>query len=125
VVDVDVTLEGCRCQRCQIKCADSDWVAAQFAAIIEANWPAEPGIAPQRERKRPNTLAPVVRACSDFGGTQTRMSGESTRRLRRRADEPWQRERSPPEATRKFPHPGYGQGAHTDSADTDDRKVVM
>ena len=75
--------------------ADSDWVDAQFAAIIAANWPGRPGLAPQRLR-----VALAVRAYRDDGGGEPRSLSDRIGRPRRRPIDPeWPRERSPPRTT--------------------------
>lgn len=74
------------------QCADSDWVAEQFAAIIAANWPAEPGLKPQRD-----TTVLVVRARRDHTRNGPRLRGRRLTQFRHRIGEPGRpHQRSPP-----------------------------
>jgi hypothetical protein len=72
--------------------ADSDWVAAEFAAIIAVNWPEGPGIEPQRV-----SIALAVRADRDDAGGGADDCGLRPGRARSRPVRPASaRERSPP-----------------------------
>jgi hypothetical protein len=79
------------------RCADSDWVAEQFAEIIAANWAAEPGPKPQRVG-----LALAVRARhGDMGEGPGPTSGRVDQPRWRPEGPRWPRERSPPGAHRQ------------------------
>lgn len=72
--------------------ADSDWVDAQFAAIIAANWPDHPDLRPQRL-----TVALAVRADhNDADDRQTFLAHRVVRPQPHPVDRRWARERSPP-----------------------------
>lgn len=73
--------------------ADSDWVDAQFAAIIAANWPGWPSRRTQRV-----AVALAVRADREVAGGRQRLLDYRVGRARPRPvnRRRWPRERSPP-----------------------------
>lgn len=76
----------------EARVADSDWVDAQFAAIIAANWADRPSLRVQRIR-----VALAVRVDrADAGGRTRSVECRVDPTQPRPLEERWPRERSPP-----------------------------
>lgn len=76
-------------------CADSDWVAERFAAIIAENWPAEPGATPGPDR-RDTTMRTIVRVLPDRGAGPGPVNTSPSRPSRTPVRRCEHRQRSPP-----------------------------